>query len=136
MAVRRGGDGLGENLHGFWRQVVKGFVYRLDLLELELIEEERRFLRRLFQALLAGIFLLVGFIVLNLGIILIYWRDDPLLVTLGLAGLYLIIGALIGVSVIVKLERAPTPFRESLRVLRKDLNMLNASARADSDRAD
>ena len=133
MEIGRGGDGLGENLHGFWRQAVKGFVYRLDLLELELIEEERRFLGRLFQALVAGIFLFVGFIVLNIGIILIYWRDDPLLVTLGLAGLYLLIGALVGFNVIRKVEQAPAPFRESLRVLRKDLRMLNASASTDSD---
>ena len=133
MEIGRGGDGLGENLHGFWRQVVKGFVYRLDLLELELVEEERRFLGRLFQALVAGIFLFVGFIVLNIGLILIYWRDDPLLVTLGLAGVYLLIGVLIGVNVIRKLEQAPAPFRESLRVLRKDLRMLNAGATTDSD---
>ena len=133
MEVGRSGDGLSENLHGFWRQAVKGFVYRLDLLELELIEEERRFLRRLFEALVAGIFLFVGFIVLNIGLILIYWRDNPLQVTLGLAGLYLLIGAVIGFNVIRKLEQAPAPFRESLRVLKKDVSMLNAGARTESD---
>lgn len=108
----------------FLRLLLRGVLYRLDLLQLELVEEERRYLARLVEVLLAGFFLCLGFLVLNVALILLFWQDNPALLALGLGVAYLVAGLLLGWRVQRKLEQSRGPLAETLRVLRKDLSLL------------
>lgn len=108
------------------RLLLRGVLYRLDLFELELVEEERRYIARLVEVLLAGFFLFLGFLVLNFALILLFWNNNPALLALSLGVLYTVIGLLLGWRVLRKLEQSKGPFVETLRVLRKDLSLLRS----------
>jgi len=104
------------------KRLLQGLVYRLDLLELELREEQFRFLRRLSATALGLFLLFLGFVMLNLALVVSLWDAYGSGLLWLLAIIYLLLGAVCSAYVWYKLEHDNGPFNATLGELRKDLS--------------
>lgn len=108
------------------QQLLKGVVYRLDLLELELREEQIRFLRYL-TATAIGLFLLfLSVLLANIALVLTLWEVFGHGLLWGLAVFYGLLGIAFSGYVWFKLLNSDGPFSASLGELRKDFGALRA----------
>jgi uncharacterized membrane protein YqjE len=113
-----------EALKRFAAVLGQGFEYRLDLLFLEFQEERKRLLSALFLAMVAAFAAFLGFLCLNLLVILLFWETHRVLVVVLMCVFY--IGTAISIVLWLRnrLRNEPDPFSASLGELRKDLSFL------------
>lgn len=113
-----------EALKRFSAVLVQGLEYRLDLLTLEFQEEKQRLLGALFLAMIAAFAAFLGFLCLNLLLILLFWETHRVLVVV-LMGVFYIGTAL---SIVLwmrdRFRSEPDPFSASRGELRKDMSFL------------
>lgn len=106
------------------KRLLKAFVYRLDLLELELREEQFRFLLYL-TATVIGLFLLfLGILLANIALVLSLWDSYGSTLLWLMALFYVLLGIAFSSYVWYKLASSDGPFSASLRELRRDLGAI------------
>ena len=99
---------------------------RLDLLATEAEEAKLRLVRLLFWAVLALVFLSVGFIMLTLLIVVVFWETHRVQVVALLAICYFALGVGIIFWLRQQLRSGPRLFAASLAELAKDHQKLNS----------
>lgn len=102
---------------------------RLELFVTELEEERERLKRTLLLTLLLFFGLSLGFILLNIFAVALFWQKGWIFALGALAGLYLGIGAFAAVMLRRKILTRPGLFPATLAELGKDRDQLKASRR-------
>ena len=113
-----------EALKRFSAVLLQGLDYRLDLLSLEFQEEKQRLLGALFLAMIAAFAAFLGFLCLNLLVILLFWETHRVLVVVLMCVFYIAVALSIGVWLRHRLRSEPDPFSASRSELRKDMSFL------------
>ena len=113
-----------EALKRFSAVLLQGLDYRLDLLFLEFQEEKQRLLGALFLAMVAAFAAFLGFLCLNLLVILLFWETHRVLVVVLMCVFYIAAALSIGVWLRHRLRSEPDPFSASRSELRKDMSFL------------
>ena len=99
---------------------------RLRLLANELHEEGLRLARLGLFAAAAVFFSALGIIMLTLLVIVLLWDSNRLLAIGGFAGIYLLLGILLGVMVFKRATARSRLFETSLRELEKDHDRMSS----------
>ena len=99
---------------------------RLQLLANELHAERLRLLRVWLLAAATLFFFALGIIMLTLLVVILFWDDNRLLVIGSFAGLYLLIGIVLGVLMLRRATERSHVFEASLHELSKDQDWLSS----------
>jgi uncharacterized membrane protein YqjE len=102
---------------------------RLELFVTELEEERERLKQALLLTLLLFFGLGLGFILLNIFAVALFWEKGWLFALGGLAALYLGVGVIAGLMLRKKILTRPGLFPATLAELGKDRDRLKASSR-------
>lgn len=134
MAEEEGGTG-GERPTGFLDACKSVFIAltsalhtRLELFVTELEEERERLKQALLLILLFFFGLSLGFILLNIFAVALFWERGWLFALGGLAALYLGVGVTAGLMLRRKILTRPGLFPATLAELGKDRDRLKASS--------
>lgn len=106
-------------LISLWAALLEAIQQRFALLTLELNEEKRRFFGLLIAVLVATFAVFLGFFMLNLAILLLFW-DLHTRLAFAFAGFYLVAGMLVIWRVWAKIKKAPRPFAATMAEFKKD----------------
>lgn len=117
-------SGWSEALKRFAAVLVQGLEYRLDLLFLEFQEEKQRLLGALLLAMSAAFAAFLGFLSLNVLLILLFWDTHRILVVALMCLFYIAVALSIVFWLRQRLRTDPNPFSTSLSELRKDLSFV------------
>ena len=104
--------------------LVDGLECRLALLALEFQEEKQRLLGGLILALAAAFAAFLGFLCLNLLLVLLFWETHRIPVVILMCGFYIAAALFTGAWLRHRLRTEPDPFSTSLGELQKDLSFL------------
>jgi uncharacterized membrane protein YqjE len=113
-----------EALKRFSAVLMQGLDYRLDLLILEFQEEKQRLLGVLFLAMIAAFAALLGFLCINLLVVMLFWETHRVLVVVLMCVFYIATALSIVMWLRHRLRSEPDPFSASRSELRKDLSLL------------
>lgn len=107
-------------LRSLWTTFLEGFAQRLDLFSLELEEEKQRLITVVVLSMVAAFAAFMGFLLLNLFVILLSWDSHREVVVLSMAGFYLAVTLGIALWLRQRSRTVPPPFHASLEEFRKD----------------
>lgn len=93
---------------------------RLELLSTDLEDARERFISLLAMIFVSLFSLCFGAVLLTILIVVLFWDTHRLLVLGSLTGLFLVIGLVLGVKVVRRLQSMPRIFEASLTELIKD----------------
>jgi uncharacterized membrane protein YqjE len=121
---------------GLFQQLKSGFALasatlhtRLELFVTELEEERERLKQTLLLTLLVFFGLSLGFVLLNIFVVAVFWQAGWVYAIGALAGLYLAIGVAAGLMLRKAILLRPRLFVTSLVELAKDRDRLRSSSR-------
>ena len=102
-----------------WAALLEALQQRFALFTLELNEEKRRFFGLLIGILIATFAVFLGFFMLNLAVLLLFW-DLHTRLAFAFAGFYLIAGVLVIWRLWANIKNAPRPFAATTAEFTKD----------------
>ncbi|MCA9735244.1 MAG: phage holin family protein [Deferribacteres bacterium] len=108
-----------------WATLLEGMQYRFELFAIEFGEEKRRFLSILVAIIVAVMAVFFGFFMLNLALLLMFWRMNTIL-AFAFAGFYLFLAVLLIIYVRSKIVNSPKPFAASMAEFKKDQDFFGA----------
>jgi uncharacterized membrane protein YqjE len=135
MADREGGangersSSLSDTFNAVVTGVSSAVHTRLELFVAELEEERERLKQALLLTLLLFFGLSLGFILLNIFLVALFWQHGWMFAIGGLAALYLGVGIVAALMLRKKILTRPGLFPVTLAELRKDRDRLKASSR-------
>jgi uncharacterized membrane protein YqjE len=100
--------------------LIEGIQLRLDLLALELAEERRRLSQLVLSTLALSLALFMVFLSINVVLLILFWEDHRLLITLGMCGFYGALAAVLGLVIVRRIRRGAHSFAATREVLEKD----------------
>jgi uncharacterized membrane protein YqjE len=109
---------------------IASFHTRLELFVTELEEERERLKQTLVLTLLLFFGLGLGFILLNIFAVALFWQSGWILGIGLLAAIYLTVGVIAGVALRQKILTRPGLFPSTLAELRKDCDRMRSSSDA------
>ena len=113
-------EGLLSSLKNLAISLIAIVHTRLELLSTDLEEGRERFISLLAMAFIALFSLCFGAVLFTIMIVVVFWDTHRLLVLGSLTSMFLMIGALVGITVIRRLKNMPRMFEASLAELIKD----------------
>ena len=121
--------GFLDNFRSFFVALTSALHTRLELFVTELEEERERLKQALLLTLLLFFGISLGFILLNIFAVALFWEKGWLFALGALAALYLGVGVIAGVMLRRKILTRPGLFPATLAELGKDRDRLKASSR-------
>lgn len=115
--------GLGGTLRSILAGTVEGLQLRLELFGIELQQEKRTLFLTVFAGLAAALLLFTAMLLGTLALVAVFW-EQRVAVLLGLAAIYLVLGASLVAITRQRLVAGPRPFSATLEELKKDQAML------------
>ena len=122
-------DGLWRSLKALLAVLSAALHTRLDLFATELEEERERLKQTLVLTLLLFFGLSLGFILLTIFLVALFWERGWILAIGGLAGLYLCVGIVAAFKLRSRILTRPDFFHATLGELAKDRDRLRSSTR-------
>ncbi|KAA3663146.1 MAG: phage holin family protein [Calditrichaeota bacterium] len=110
---------LAASLLHLWATLLEGLQHRFELFAMEFSEEKRRFLAMLIAVIIAVMAVFFGFFMLNLALLLLFWKLHIIL-AFAFAGFYLLLATILILYVWMKLKNSPGPFAASMAEFKKD----------------
>jgi uncharacterized membrane protein YqjE len=104
---------------------------RLELAALEIEEETQRLIGYFMLALLSLILFGIAMVLVSLTIILVFWDTYRLQAALGLAGLFGVAAAVVGMKLKNAFARRPRMLAATVAELNKDVNFFRNAGRDD-----
>jgi uncharacterized membrane protein YqjE len=133
MTDQQRSDAAGRH-RGLFQQLKSGFALassalhtRLELFVTELEEERERLKQTLLLTLLVFFGLSLGFVLLNIFVVAVFWQAGWVYAIGALAGLYLAIGVIAGLMLRKAILLRPRLFVTTLVELAKDRDRLRSS---------
>ena len=123
-------SGIFHSLKKAFAVFIVSFHTRLELFVTELEEERERLKQTLVLTLLLFFGLGLGFILLNIFAVALFWQNGWVLGIGLLAALYLIVGVIAGFALRQKILTRPGLFPATLAELRKDCDRIRSSSDA------
>ena len=120
---------LSDNLKFLVATISSAIHTRLELFVQELVEERERLKQSLLLTLLLFFGLSLGFILLNIFLVALFWARGWILAIGGLAALYLGVGLVAAMMLRKKILTRPGLFPVTLAELGKDRDRLKAASR-------
>lgn len=112
-------NNLVDALHRLWVIFLEGLHQRIELFAMEFGEEKRRFIGLLVAVLVATMAVFFGFFMLNLALLLLFWKFNIWL-AFGFTGFYLLLAAVIALRIRIKMKNSPKPFAASMEEFKND----------------
>jgi uncharacterized membrane protein YqjE len=122
--------GIFRSLKNAFAVFVASFHTRLELFVTELEEERERLKQTLVLTLLLFFGLGLGFILLNIFVVALFWQRGWILAIGALAAIYLAVGVSAGFALRKKILSRPGLFPATLAELRKDCDRMRPSSDA------
>ena len=122
--------GIFRSLKNAFAVCVASFHTRLELFVTELEEERERLKQTLVLTLLLFFGLGLGFILLNIFVVALFWQRGWILAIGALAAIYLAVGVSAGFALRKKILSRPGLFPATLAELRKDCDRMRPSSDA------
>ena len=124
-----GADGLWRSLKALLAVLSAALHTRLDLVATELEEERERLKHTLVLTLMVFFGLGLGFILLTIFLVALFWERGWILAIGGLAGFYLCVGIVAAFKLRSRILARPGLFPATLGELAKDRDRLRSSTR-------
>jgi uncharacterized membrane protein YqjE len=103
---------------------------RLELASVEMEEQSQRFLGYLLMSLLALFLSGIAIVLVALFVVILFWDTHRIAAVLGMAAVFAVAAAVIGLKVKSGFASEPPPLSATLGELRKDIEFLDSERHA------
>lgn len=106
-------------LKSFIGTLSDALAMRFELFSMEFGEERNRFFKMLVGTLIAAFAFFLGFFMLNISMLLLFW-DFHAILAFALTGVYILVGIVIIIAIFRMIKNNPVPFAATIEELKKD----------------